>query len=118
MTPGNPPTARPAEIVCDPEAGLLRILWQDAHESIYETPTLRRYCPCAICHGEMGRPGLVKENTRFSREESTLVSLHEVGRYALQPIWADGHDSGFYTFTLLRSLCPCADCRALRSGKV
>jgi DUF971 family protein len=101
---------RPADIVCDPEAGLLRILWQDEHESVYELPALRPKCPCALCHGEMGRPGLVTDDTQFSAEQCTLVSIHEVGRYALQPVWGDGHDSGFFTFVLLRSLCPCPGC--------
>ncbi len=101
---------RPAEIVCDPEQGLLRIAWQDGHESIYELADLRPHCPCAVCSGEMGRPGLVDEYTSFTSDQCTLVDIHEVGRYALQPVWGDGHDSGFYTFSLLRSLCPCGTC--------
>ncbi len=33
-----------------------------------------------------------------------MVDLREVGRYALQPIWQDGHDTGIYSFDLLRRL--------------
>jgi len=107
---GAPGTIRPAEIVCDPEHGLLRIVWQDAHESLYELAALRPRCPCALCSGEMGRPGLVQFDTHFTIEQCTLVDIREVGRYALQPVWGDGHDSGYFTFALLRSLCPCDAC--------
>ncbi len=31
-----------------------------------------------------------------------------VGTYALQPTWADGHHTGFYSFQRLREECPCA----------
>jgi DUF971 family protein len=34
-----------------------------------------------------------------------------VGRYALSIEWSDGHDSGIYSYTTLRSLCPCDACR-------
>ena len=101
---------RPAEIICDPEHGLLRIVWQDGHDSLFELAALRPRCPCAICSGEMGIPGIVHADTPFTSEQCTLSDIREVGRYALQPIWSDGHDSGYFTFELLRSLCPCAVC--------
>jgi DUF971 family protein len=112
MTPSDRTTVRPAEIVHDPDANLLRILWLDDHESIYELDALRPHCPCALCRGEMGRPGLVTPDTQFTAEQTTMLSLREVGRYALQPTWGDGHESGLYTFTLLRALCPCDRCGA------
>ena len=39
-----------------------------------------------------------------------LVHLELVGNYALAPTWADGHNTGIYSFRLLRGLCPCDDC--------
>jgi DUF971 family protein len=33
-----------------------------------------------------------------------------VGRYALQIVWFDGHDTGLYSYKYLRSLCQCAEC--------
>ena len=110
MAEGAADRARPAEIVCDPEEGLLRIVWQDGHNSIYELAALRPHCPCAVCQGEMGRPGTVHAGTTFTKEQCTLVDIHEVGRYALQPTWGDGHNTGFFTFELLRSICPCDVC--------
>ena len=113
--PRNPDAARPANIEVDPEAGLMRIEWQDGHQSLYRLADLRPHCPCAVCRGEMGIPGAVHEDNVWSPEQLTLIDMQEVGRYALQPIWADGHQTGYYTFTLLRALCPCNVCAAERA---
>jgi DUF971 family protein len=32
-----------------------------------------------------------------------------IGRYALAPIWADGHDTGLFTYGRLRELCQCPE---------
>jgi DUF971 family protein len=32
------------------------------------------------------------------------TAIHYVGRYALQFVWSDGHDTGFYSFEYLRRL--------------
>ena len=39
-----------------------------------------------------------------------LDKIAVVGRYALNPVWGDGHESGIYTYQYLRELCPCAQC--------
>jgi DUF971 family protein len=31
-----------------------------------------------------------------------LVRIKHVGGYALQPVWADGHDTGIFAFEYLR----------------
>jgi DUF971 family protein len=36
-----------------------------------------------------------------------LEGLDQVGSYALQPAWKDGHRYGIYTWQYLRQLCPC-----------
>lgn len=116
MSAQDPDSIRPAGIILDPEVGLLRIDWQDGHHGLYELAALRPHCPCAMCRGEGNMPGVVNENTVFTAEQTRLVDLREVGRYALQPVWADGHDTGFYTFRLLRALCPCPVCTVAREN--
>jgi DUF971 family protein len=32
------------------------------------------------------------------------VNIASVGGYAIQPVWADGHDTGIYSFEYLRML--------------
>lgn len=34
-----------------------------------------------------------------------IVSLQPVGNYALRPVFSDGHQSGIYSWQLLRELC-------------
>ncbi|MFC1575990.1 DUF971 domain-containing protein [Gemmatimonadota bacterium] len=86
----------------------LEIRWADTHVSVYDPRYLRLNCPCAGCVDEMtGRRTLTPEMV----EEGIYPSaIHYVGRYALQFVWSDGHDTGFYTFETLRALCPCAEC--------
>jgi len=38
------------------------------------------------------------------------ADLEPVGNYALRFTWGDGHNTGIYSFDLLRSLCPCREC--------
>ena len=64
----------------------------------------------------MGSPGVLQFTNELTPEQTTLVDLREVGLYALQPIWQDGHDTGIYSFDLLRRLCDCAQCAAAREG--
>jgi DUF971 family protein len=110
MGPWSAEQISPDAIEVDIEAGLMRIAWRDGHTSLYTVADLRRSCPCALCQGEMGQPGTVGPHTHFTPAQTQLVAMKEVGRYALQPVWADGHQTGLYTFELLRSLCPCPSC--------
>jgi DUF971 family protein len=44
-------------------------------------------------------------------EDPQLVSVSQVGNYALNLVWKDGHQTGIYTFEFLRSLCACSECQ-------
>jgi DUF971 family protein len=44
-------------------------------------------------------------------EDVYPAAIHYVGRYALQFLWSDGHDTGIYPYDYLRGLCPCEECR-------
>ncbi len=47
------------------------------------------------------------------------MRIERVGAYALQPTWWDGHNTGLYTFPMLRfELCECTECTAARSAQV
>ncbi len=45
-----------------------------------------------------------------------LIDISLVGHYAVQPVWADGHSTGFYTFVHLRRNCPCDEEGAAGQG--
>jgi len=109
----------PSSIHADRQAGELQIVWADGHRSVYDFVSLRWLCPCAFCRGEAGQPGWLDSDPTLSPEQVTLSDISLVGHYALQPIWADGHGTGFYTFEHLRASCPCpedAERRAREAG--
>jgi DUF971 family protein len=47
--------------------------------------------------------------TAFNEQQTTMNEVRWIGRYALAPIWADGHDTGLFTYTRLRELCECGE---------
>jgi DUF971 family protein len=48
----------------------------------------------------------ILENESVSRAVRAK-EIHGVGRYGIAIAWSDGHDTGIYTFEMLRNLCPC-----------
>ena len=82
----------------------LAIKWDDGAESYIPFSVLRRSCPCAGCKGEMDILGNVYKNPDrpLAPNAFDLVRITRVGGYALQPVWADGHDSGIFSFDYLR----------------
>ncbi len=83
----------------------LAIAWSDGAESFIPLEKLRRSCPCAVCGGEPDVMGHVaRPQVSYGPQSFELRSYHLVGGYALQPTWGDGHDSGLYSFRLLRAL--------------
>jgi DUF971 family protein len=88
------------EIVADKK--VFRVHWDDGQLTEYEWGGLRRACPCAYCSGEGTFAGNVNADTKFSEAQTTLKEVYAVGRYGLTPEWGDGHDTGIYTFKMLR----------------
>ena len=83
----------------------LAIAWSDGAESFLKLEQLRRACPCAACGGEPDVLGqLVRPHVSYTAESFQLAGFVAVGGYALQPSWADGHNTGIYSFTYLRRL--------------
>ncbi len=81
-----------------PEDRILRVLWDDDAMRDYPFSYLRGWCPCAVCQGHGGERRFVEV------EDPQLASIDMVGNYAVNPTWADGHETGIYTFDYLRSL--------------
>jgi DUF971 family protein len=82
----------------------LAIKWDDGGESFIPLETLRRCCPCAGCKGETDIMGNVYRNPAqpLSPRAFELTRIVTVGGYAIQPVWADGHNTGIYSFEYLR----------------
>lgn len=83
----------------------LAIVWNDGVESYLPLEALRRACPCAGCGGEPDVLGnILRPEVSYTPESFVLRGCQNVGGYALQPTWADGHGTGLYTFSYLRRL--------------
>jgi len=94
------------------EKGVLGIQWSDGHASRYPVRYLRQQCPCAACVDEW------TGERRLQGDDVPLLimvkDIQPVGRYALQFVWSDGHDSGIYSYALLRKLCQCDSCQPVK----
>lgn len=90
----------PVEIRAPRGARVMEIVWDDGSTARYHHAILRGFCPCAQCQGHHGPVGWV-DSPDASLE---LASIEEVGHYAVQLGWADGHATGIYTFRFLREL--------------
>jgi len=112
----SPPSTTPARIHAYRPARLLQIEWRDGHQTEYDFTDLRWLCPCAVCRGEGGMPGWLDSSPTLSPMQTALVDLHLVGSYAIAPSWADGHQTGYYSFASLRDNCGCAECMARRGN--
>jgi len=85
------------------------ITWADDHVGTYPARAVRLACPCAMCIEEMtGRPLL---DPTTVPDDVTAARIELVGSYAIRIVWSDGHDTGIYTYQLLRAMCPCDSCR-------
>jgi len=84
----------------------LAIKWDDGSESFVSLEKMRRSCPCASCHGETDVLGNVYKGPErpLGANAFKLVRLNNVGGYALNPLWGDGHSTGLYSFELLKQL--------------
>lgn len=84
------------------------ISWNDGHTGFYPYRYLRGNCCCAGCVEEMTGNRRVGESD--VREDVDVVDWMQIGRYAVQFLWSDTHDSGIYPFDLLKKICRCNEC--------
>lgn len=102
MTAVPPPT--PVRFDYDEAGHALVVEWSDAATLPIPFAVLRRACPCAVCQGEFGRPGRFAVKPQLDPGEDELADISLVGLYGLNAVWADGHNTGIYTFETLRAL--------------
>jgi DUF971 family protein len=97
----RPPPTAPPQAIDTNERGELEIGWPGGRVAIVPGFTLRDLCPCAACIEEgTGKkildPSTIPLDIRAER-------IDPVGSYAIQIHWSDGHDTGLYTWDLLRA---------------
>jgi len=87
---------------------------------------LREECPCATCNDERGKkesfktlaPGFASSPVLpMFKPKPRAHAATQVGNYAIQISFTDGHSTGIYSYDYLRSICPCAECaKAFRAA--
>jgi DUF971 family protein len=99
---------RPARLDVDRRAGLT-LTWEDGTTAFYPVVHLRRHSPSADAKAireEMARnPLTVLPNARSSAP-LTIEDAELVGNYAVRLRFSDGHSTGIYSWTYLRSIAP------------
>lgn len=84
----------------------LAIRWEGGAESFIALEKLRRACPCAGCSGEVDVLGNLYKSPDKPLPPAAfeLRRFGPVGGYAIQLFWADGHNSGIFSFDYLQRL--------------
>ena len=80
----------------------LSIGWSDGSKSELPARLLRQQCPCAACVDEW-----THKRTLAPESVPDGIGIREVrpvGNYAAQLAFDDGHETGIFTWTLLRTL--------------
>jgi DUF971 family protein len=99
----------------------LDITWADGHQSHYDFVYLREECPCATCNDVRAKKESLAQAAPSLKSSPALPmykpkpraqAARQVGSYAIQFDFSDGHNTGIFTYEHLRSICPCAECAA------
>lgn len=79
--------------------------WQDGREDTFSMEQLRAESPSAANKGETDLFGNVRGgDPRTSFPGVRAIDWEWVGNYAIRFIFSDGHDTGLFSFGLLRKL--------------
>ena len=97
----------PAQLELSGESHLL-IGWSDGERRRYAFSELRNSCPCATCREKRNAPPksplMLPIISAAETQPLKILGMKPVGNYAYSIAFSDGHDTGIFTFELLRSL--------------
>jgi len=96
----------PTALNLDEQQRLL-IDWSDGQRRRYRVRALRDACPCATCREKRSQPTDPMQLPTLTMAEAQpvrIVGMKPLGNYAYNVAFSDGHDTGIFTFELLREL--------------
>ncbi len=86
----------------------LLITWSNEVTKAYRVRELRDACPCATCREKRNAPPAdpfaLPLLSKVDLEPLRIQGMKPVGNYAYTISFSDGHDTGIFTFELLREL--------------
>ena len=88
--------------IFNPDPTTLAIEWPDGTQGQTPFRQLRFECTCAFCQDE--HTGEKKITLGQIKPDIRPLRIAPVGRYAIQIVWSDQHQSGLYTYQRLRTL--------------
>ena len=94
----------PEELRAPRGARVMEVVWADGSTTPLHHRLLRGFCPCAHCQGHQGPIEWVEATSSLPEAALELSDIAEVGQYAVQLSWGDGHSTGIYSFSYLRTL--------------
>jgi DUF971 family protein len=81
---------------------ILEVTWPDGRVDRLPYHLLRSECPCATCRNEWTGERVL--DARSIRPDLKLEGMENIGTYAIQLAWNDGHSSGLFVWESLREL--------------
>ena len=81
---------------------VLEVTWTDDRVDRLLYRSLRSECPCAGCRNEWTGERIL--DPASIRIDLKLEGMENIGTYAVQFAWNDGHSSGLFSWETLRNL--------------
>ena len=100
----------PTHIELHRQSRTLELRYADGNQFTLSCEYLRVYSPSAEVRGH----GQGQEVLQIGKINVTITDIKPVGNYAVQFTFSDGHESGIYSFSLLRRLCQCDICQPVK----
>ena len=94
-------TPRPTELNLHQKSRMLEISYADGESFELSYEFLRVHSPSAEVQGHGPGQGVLQ----MGKEDVTILQVEPVGRYAIQPSFDDGHDTGIYSWETLYDMC-------------
>jgi DUF971 family protein len=91
----------PTQIIEESDSELT-IEWSDGQSFLYHASQLRRVCPCAGCVNEWTGERMLKAES--VADDLTINNINIVGRYALNFVFSDEHETGIFSYKYLREI--------------
>ncbi len=119
------PRKKPKDVKIHVKTGAgVDIAWADGHASHFDFAFLRDNCPCATCNDErqkkesLGGMNVPSPSPLLPmyKPKAKAQGAAQVGNYAIQISFTDGHSTGIFSYAYLRMLCACEECATAFRG--
>jgi DUF971 family protein len=88
---------KPVEISLHQKSRTLEITYSDGEHFELSYEFLRVFSPSAEVQGHGPGQGVLQ----VGKQDAMITHIEPVGRYAIQPVFDDGHDTGIYSWETL-----------------